>query len=314
VETVYFGGGTPSRLDPGAIRRILDGVRLARPVDTVAEITLEANPDDVTPDRAVAWREAGINRVSLGVQSFDPGVLAWMHRTHSADQAVAAVDVLRQAGFSNLSLDLIYGLPAALGRDWPADLDRALALAPEHVSFYALTIEAGTPLGKWTARRQSVPADDDRVAGEYLHAHRRLTDAGYPHYEVSNAARPGRRAVHNTGYWERRPFLGLGPSAASGVGRWRAWNVREWEGWRRSVLSGGSSLAGEEVLGDEQILIERHYLGLRTEAGLEAELVPAATSETWVQAGWATVGEGRLRLTAEGWLRLDALVAGLPGA
>jgi oxygen-independent coproporphyrinogen-3 oxidase len=312
LETVYFGGGTPSRLAPAALGRILAGLEAVYPVAPGAEITLEANPDDVTPARAAAWRALGINRVSLGVQSFSPVVLDWMHRTHTADQALGAVDILRAAGFGNLSLDLIYGVPAGLGRDWDADLGQALGLAPEHLSLYALTVEAGTPLGKWTARREALPLADDLVAGEYLRAHDRLEAAGFHHYEVSNAARPGHRAVHNSGYWEGQPFLGLGPSAASGAGRWRAWNVREWEAWRRRLDSGQAVVDGEEWLTDTQAAIEHQYLNLRTDAGLPVAAVPPETARTWVEAGWVTVGGGRVRLTPEGWLRLDALVAGLP--
>jgi oxygen-independent coproporphyrinogen-3 oxidase len=312
LETVYFGGGTPSRLDPRAIERILRGLDRGHPIASDAEITLEANPDDLSIARARDWRALGITRISLGVQSFDPAVLQWMHRTHAAEQADAAMGILRASGFDNVSLDLIYGLPAALGRDWNADLNHALELGPEHLSLYALTVEKGTPLGKWTARLDTVPLTDDAVAREYLHAHRRLSDLGYQHYEVSNAARPGRRAVHNAGYWTGRPFLGLGPSAASGAHRWRAWNIREWEAWRRALAGGESPVAGEEWLTDAQILIERQYLGLRTDAGLAVGDVPSRQASDWIEAGWAEEADGRLCLTPEGWLRLDALVAALP--
>ena len=151
LQTVYFGGGTPSRLEPADLAAILDGVRADRRLAADAEVTLEANPDDVTPAAAASWRAAGIARVSLGVQSFAPGVLAWMHRTHTADQARAAVRTLRDAGFTDLSLDLIYGLPPEVPRNWEADLDEALALEPDHLSCYGLTVEAHTPLGRWTA-------------------------------------------------------------------------------------------------------------------------------------------------------------------
>ena len=312
IETVYFGGGTPSRLDPRALERILVGLAGRRTIGSGAEVTLEANPDDVTRARATAWRQLGINRVSLGVQSFNPGVLAWMHRTHTAGQSAEAVGVLRAAGIGNLSIDLIYGVPADLGRVWDADLEEALALMPDHLSFYALTVETGTPLGKWTARREATPLADDVVAGEYLRTHLRLGEAGFQHYEVSNAALPGRRAVHNSGYWEGRPFLGLGPSAASGAGRWRSWNLREWEAWRRELAAGRPVVAGEEWLTDRQAAIEGQYLGLRTDRGLPAAQIPPGQARTWREAGWATETGGRLRLTAEGWLRLDALVASLP--
>jgi len=312
VRTVYFGGGTPSRLASGAIADLLADIREDRPIAPEAEITLEANPDDVTPESARAWRAAGINRVSLGVQSFVPRVLEWMHRTHSAEQAHDAFTTLREAGFENLSLDLIYGLPAALEHDWARDLEHALTLGPEHLSLYALTVEPRTPLGRWTARGAVIPAEQDRAAAEFLLAHRLLGQAGFEHYEVSNAARPGFRARHNSGYWKRLPFLGLGPSAHSASGRTRSWNRREWEAYAQAAASGDELLEGSELLSDVQLELEERYLGLRTTAGLASERLPDDTVAGWVGQGWAVVEGGRTTLTAEGWLRLDALVASLP--
>jgi len=311
LDTIYFGGGTPSRLDPAAIARLIQGFARDRPLSTGAEVTLEANPDDVTPSRASAWHSAGVNRISLGAQSFDPAVLAWMHRTHDANQIGAAVVTLRQAGFDNISLDLIYAIPSVLSRDWSSDLDRVMALGPEHLSLYGLTVEPHTPLGKWTARGESVPAADDRAAEEYLLAHDRLTAAGFEHYEVSNAGRPGYRARHNSAYWLRAPFIGLGPSAHSGFGAERVWNVRDWEEYRRRSEAGGAVRAESELLTDAQVGLEELYLGLRTSEGLPLARLPAAIPPRWIGQGWAKSLQGRLVLTPEGWLRLDALVASL---
>ena len=213
VRTIYLGGGTPSRLSGTAVARLLEGIARKRGIVSGAEVTLEANPDDVTPAAARTWRAAGVNRVSLGVQSFDPAVLRWMHRTHTAEQVAPAVEALRSAGIEELSLDLIFGLPADLGRVWDADLARAFALAPEHLSLYGLTVEEHTPLGRWTERGDVAPVDEERYAVEFLGAHAALAANGFEHYEVSNAARPGRRARHNSAYWRRAPFIGLGPSA-----------------------------------------------------------------------------------------------------
>ena len=311
VETIYFGGGTPSRLEPAGLARILTGIRAERTILPAAEITLETNPDDVTRERAAAWRESGINRISLGGQSFDPAVLEWMHRTHTADQIEDAVRILRAAGFANLSLDLIYGLPQELTREWSADLERALSLQPEHLSLYALTVESGTPLGKWTTRGTVHSLPDERVADQYLWANQRLRSAGVQHYEVSNAGRPGFEARHNAGYWQCKPFIGLGPSAHSGAGRDRTWNIREWEAYRRAVESGADPVAGRETLTPDQLVLEEQYLGLRTAAGVSDELVPEPHQTLWLEQGWAVCQNGRVRLTPEGWLRLDALVAGL---
>lgn len=313
VETIYFGGGTPSRLDPASLAAIIAAIRESRPVAAGAEITLEANPDDVDRERAGAWAAAGVNRISLGVQSFHPATLQWMHRTHEATQIAPAVYQLREAGFGNVSLDLIYGVPDTLGRDWDADLARALELGPEHLSLYSLTVEPGTPLGRWTARGEVVAAPDDRVAEEYLTAHRRLSESGFGHYEVSNAARVGFRAVHNAGYWERRAYLGLGPSAHSGAGSERRWNVRDWESYRRVVAEGRDPVAGREELQPDQVRLEDTYLGLRTDRGVATDSIPALECGTWLREGWATVSGGRVRLTPAGWLRLDGLVARLSG-
>lgn len=309
LDTVYFGGGTPSRLDPSALTTILDGLRRDRRLSPSAEVTLEANPDDVTPAAAAAWRRSGIARVSLGVQSFSAPVLAWMHRTHTADQARGAVPILREAGFEDLSLDLIYGLPAELGRDWAADLDEAFALAPDHLSCYGLTVEAHTPLGHWTARGQATAVDETQYADEFLQLSGALAGQGWEHYEVSNAARPGHRARHNTGYWQGAPFIGLGPSAHSGAGGERRWNIREYAAWDTAVREGRDPVAGRERLNDAQRQLEALYLGLRTSGGVSFDLVPSDIRTRWIAAGWATGEGGRLRLSPEGWLRLDALVA-----
>ena len=311
LQTIYFGGGTPSRVSPGAIARLLDRMSADRAVASSAEITLEANPDDVTLAAAAAWRDAGVNRVSLGVQSFNPSVLSWMHRTHGGDQISRAVEAVRCAGIADLSVDLIFGLPVVLERNWAEDLEQAFALEPEHVSLYGLTVEAHTALGHWAERGQVIPVDDERYAAEFLTAHAALLDRGYDHYEVSNAGRPGHRARHNSAYWRRAPFIGLGPAAHSGFGAERRWNIREWAAYQRAMAAGRSAMEGRELLDEGAIALEELYLGLRTTAGLDRGRVPETQVRQWELEGWATLSEGRLRLTPEGWLRLDALVASI---
>jgi oxygen-independent coproporphyrinogen III oxidase len=313
ITSIYLGGGTPSRLASDVITRLLARISADRSIAGDAEITLEANPDDVTPATAQSWRAAGINRVSLGVQSFDPSVLAWMHRVHTVDQTYRAVEAIRCAGIPELSLDLIFGLPAALGRSWSDDLGRALSLEPEHLSLYGLTVEAHTALGHWTARGEVTPVDEAQYAGEFLSAHDALTRRGYDHYEVSNAGRAGHRARHNAAYWRRAPFIGLGPSAHSGLERVRQWNVREWSAYERLLRAGKSPREGRELLDETAIALEERYLGLRTRDGLPTAQVPELNAAQWQEQGWAVVEAERLRLTPEGWLRLDALVASLPG-
>lgn len=308
IETIYFGGGTPSRVSADAIAQILDRIGADRPVASAAEITLEANPDDVNPAAAATWHAAGVNRISLGVQSFDPAVLRWMHRIHTADQVPRAVETLRAVGIADLSIDLIFGLPAALGRDWMADLEPAFALEPEHLSLYGLTVEPHTPLGRWTQRGEVVPVDEESYGAEFLLAHDALTARGYQHYEVSNAGLPGHRARHNSAYWERAPFIGLGPAAHSGFPSERRWNVREWAAYERLLCAGDSPREGRELLDGAAIALEELYLGLRTVEGLTIDRVPASLLRQWELSGWATADNGRVRLTPEGWLRLDALV------
>jgi len=320
LETLYLGGGTPSLLPPDALATLLtsllDVFRATSSRDAV-EVTLEANPEDVKPENAAAWRRAGINRVSLGAQSFNDGVLRWMHRSHDAARIGDAVRALRAAGFDNISLDLIFALPAELERDWGRDLDLACSLLPAHLSLYGLTVEERTPLARWVSRGAAAAPDDERYADEYLLAHIRLAAYGYQFYEVSNAARDGRRSRHNAAYWSGRPYLGLGPAAHSFDGRVRRWNLAAWETYRRAVAAGLPAVEAEEVLTEEQRDLERLYLALRTDAGaplaaLGRSLPPAAAH--WVERGWAEIREQRLVCTPEGWLRLDALVRDLTGA
>jgi len=198
LDTVYLGGGTPSRLGGVGIEDILRAVRERAKVLGQAEITIEANPDDVN-DMAVAhWVTAGVNRVSLGSQSFDDAALRWMHRTHEASQIGRAVRTLRRGGIENVSLDLIFALPAHLRRSWESDLVRALDLEPAHLSLYGLTVEAQTPIARWADRGATVQGSEESYEEEFLVAHGEMTAAGFDHYEVSNFARPGKTSRHNS--------------------------------------------------------------------------------------------------------------------
>ena len=319
LETLYLGGGTPSLLPPDALTTLLtqlfDAFSSTPSLDAV-EVTLEANPEDVTPEAAGAWRRSGVNRVSLGAQSFDDHVLAWMHRPHDARRIGDAVRTLRGAGIDNVSLDLIFALPAELRRDWSRDLDHALALFPSHLSLYGLTVEPRTPLARWISRGATSGPDEERYADEYLFAHERLAREAYRFYEVSNAARDDRRSRHNSAYWSGRSYLGLGPAAHSYDGRARRWNASAWDAYRRAVAAGGPVVESEEVLTEEQRELERLYLLLRTDTGLPlADLsrpLPTST-EKWVSSGWVEIRDQRLICRPEGWLRLDTLVHALTG-
>ena len=314
LETLYLGGGTPSLLPALDLARLLTSLFHAfgsTPSFDAVEVTLEANPEDVTPERVQAWRAAGINRVSLGAQSFDDRVLQWMHRSHDATRIGAAVGDLRAGGIDNISLDLIFALPADLRRDWGRDLDHALALRPTHLSLYGLTVEPRTPLDRWISRGATQLPADDRYAEEYLLAHDKLSAVGYQFYEVSNAARDGFRSRHNSAYWSGEPYLGLGPAAHSFDGRTRRWNLSAWEAYRRAITEGRSPIESEEVLTAEEQELERVYLALRTSDGLALSNFPTFQLSGWVAEGWAVEEGGRVRCTPEGWLRLDGLVAKL---
>ena len=315
LDTLYLGGGTPSRLGPTGVARLLDTIRERATLTAAAEVTLEANPEDVTVHAAAAWRAAGVNRLSLGAQSFDDGALTWMRRTHDAARAAQAVDWVREAGIENVSLDLIFALPATVGRCWTSDLERALAVAPSHVSLYGLTVEPATPLGRWVARGEIAEAPEEEYEAEFLRAHEAMTAAGFEHYEVSNFARAGRRSRHNWAYWSGEAYAGVGPAAHEYDGANRRWNVAPYEQWRRRLVAGLDPIAGTEKLTPTNRVTETVYLGLRTAAGLRLSGVEVPTVQPWVEAGWATVEEGaRLVLRAPGWLRLDALTRSLTAA
>jgi oxygen-independent coproporphyrinogen III oxidase len=315
LETVYLGGGTPSRLGAPGIARVLDAVRGHATIAPGAEITVEANPDDINDVAVAQLVAAGVNRVSLGAQSFDDGALKWMHRTHDSAQIEVAVRTLRRGGLANISIDLIFALPVHLGRSWQYDLARALDLDPAHVSLYGLTVEPQTPIARWADRGAIVQGTEESYEKEFLTAHEMMTAADFEHYEVSNFARPGKTSRHNSAYWAGASYVGVGPSAHSFDGATRRWNVLAYSEWVRRLASGASVIAGAESLDAENRTFEEVYLGLRTRRGLpiEPDEIPRIT--TWESAGWALIDDPldqpRVRLTATGWLRLDSLAADL---
>jgi oxygen-independent coproporphyrinogen-3 oxidase len=329
LESVYLGGGTPSRLGGLGIRDLLASVRSRATIADDAEITIEANPDDVNDMAAAHWVAASVNRVSLGSQSFDDAALKWMHRTHDSSQIERAVRTLRRAGIENISLDLIFALPADLNRSWESDLVRALDLEPAHLSLYGLTVEARTPIARWADRGATVQGSEETYEEEFLTAHEMMTAAGFDHYEVSNFARPGFTSRHNSAYWTGAPYAGVGPSAHSFDGATRRWNVSAYSEWIRRLEKGETVMGGEELLTEENRVAEEVYLGLRTRRGLAIHADEFSRVETWESAGWAVVegaiasaqslngavGEApqasRVRLTPTGWLRLDSLAADL---
>ncbi|HJY88074.1 MAG TPA: radical SAM family heme chaperone HemW [Candidatus Acidoferrales bacterium] len=273
VDTVYLGGGTPSLLDAAALCRIVDTVRQGFPCQLV-EVTLEADPETVTREKVAGWRSAGINRISLGAQSFDDRELAAAGRIHRQQDILEALRHLRAAGFHNVSLDLIAGLAHQTRATWKESLARLVDLRPEHASIYLLEIDEGSRLGREALAgglRYGAGAlpNDDAQAAFYEHAQERLAQAGYEHYEISNWALPGLRSRHNSKYWRREPYLGFGAGAHSFNGRKRWANVRDPTLYIAAIAKG--TFPGEQVLAvtPEQALEEELFLGLRQLEGIE---------------------------------------------
>jgi oxygen-independent coproporphyrinogen III oxidase len=312
LSTLYLGGGTPSKLGAEGIHELMDMARRRARLRDDAEVTLEANPEDVTPDSARAWHQAGVNRISLGVQSFDDAVLTWMHRTHNAKRALEAIEVLRDAGIYNLSIDLIFAVPAREPGGWEKDLETALNLDLPHLSVYGLTVESHTPLGRWVARKDVSEAGEETFEGEFLEAHEALTASGLEHYEVSNYAKPGKHSRHNWAYWMRKPYGGLGPSAHEFDGGARRWNAAGYADWVSRLSRGSDVTEGSEELGTDESTAEEVYLNLRTSTGLAISPREREQTTRLLDAGWASVAaDSTIRLTGSGWLRLDSIASDL---
>lgn len=314
LDTLYVGGGTPSLLGTGAMARLAAVLAPFARWDAGLEWTVEANPESFKPELARDWAAAGVNRMSLGAQTFHEPSLQWMGRLHGAEGPARALDAARAAGLDNVSVDLIFGLPERLGRDWGYDLDQALALEPAHISLYGLTAETGTPLGRWVREGRERLVGEDGYAEQYLLAATRLAAAGMIHYEVSNFARPGRESRHNRAYWQHAPYVGLGPGAHSFLPPVRKWNVRDWAEYRHRLAEGGGVEADREVLGSGDVALEAAWLGLRSRDGLP--LAALSTSQLqlvadWVAGGLAGDTDGRVTLTHHGWLVLDRLAVEL---
>jgi oxygen-independent coproporphyrinogen-3 oxidase len=268
-DTVYIGGGTPSLLSSEQIERILMGIRENFDLLPDSEITIETNPADLNPSFLESMPEIGIHRINIGVQSFDEKVLGFLGRRHSVKQALSAIEASRKAGFHNIGLDLIYGVPEQNIDLWLETLRQALAFLPEHLSCYQLTLEAKTPLGiRYRAGEFFVPGEELQYEF-FMKTSEFLRDAGYIHYEVSNFARgEGYASRHNQKYWDHSPFLGLGPSAHSFQSNQRSWNHRSLEKYLTSIKGGALPVEGKEILTMEQLQLEALYLGLRTKKGV----------------------------------------------
>lgn len=306
VGTIFFGGGTPSLLEADELATILERVGKRFSVLPDAEVTAECNPESLTREKAEGYRLAGVNRLSLGVQSLDPDLLARLGRLHSPEEARRAFDNAREAGFDNVSVDLMYGLPGLDPARWERTVRAILAWRPEHLSAYALTLDEGS---RWAAEGVADLPDDETVTAQYWSLTRLAREAGYEHYEISNYARPGYRSRHNQVYWRREEYLGLGPGACGFLGDVRYGNVKPVERYCALLEAGALPLGTWEVLSQSQREAERRILGLRVSDGVPLEWLAdaAPTLETWRSLGLAEAADGRCRLTEAGFLLSDSL-------
>jgi oxygen-independent coproporphyrinogen III oxidase len=317
LGTVFLGGGTPSLLEPDALAAVLDHLRACWAAAPGAEITVECNPESVTRERLERYRAAGVTRVSLGVQALDDAILATLGRLHDARGARTAFDAAREAGFDDVSVDLMYGLPGLAVDAWTAGVERVLDWRPDHVSAYALTLDGGSPWGAGGV--QNLP-EEDTVVAQYWALARATAERGFEHYEVSNYARPGHRARHNLGYWRAAEYLAAGPGACGFVGDVRYGNIKPLARWRAAIGSGTLPVETAERLTPRQRLAERLILGLRTSDGvpmawlderMAGEAALGRRIEEWRRAGHLRFDGGHARLTESGFLVSDALFVDL---
>ncbi len=316
IETIYFGGGTPSLLSIGDLQSLLEKILQMHPTTAEPEITLEVNPDDITAEMLQGWKETGCNRLSIGIQSFFDEDLQWMNRAHDAGQAAGSLQLAIQY-FENISIDLIYGMPQLTDEKWQHNVTTAVSYGIPHLSCYALTVEPKTPLDKMIRQHKTANTDAVQQARQFLLLMEWLDAAGFEHYEISNFARPGRRSRHNSSYWERKRYIGIGPSAHSFNGDERQWNISN-NTIYISSLEKGEIPFQKETLTATQKLNEYIMTSLRTMEGLQLNKVdePAgrsllAASKKYIDSAWMKQEGDALILTREGKLLADGIAAGL---
>lgn len=311
TNTLYIGGGTPSVLPLSCLARMVDSVKSAV-AGPFTEFTVEVNPDDIVekgPAYLAGLRGLGVNRISMGVQSLNDRMLRWMNRRHDADGARKAFSLLREAGFDNLSVDIIFGIdPSVVGGESFDDslrntLEEIIGWDPEHISAYQLSVEEGSALGKMAADGRYTEASDLQCASQYEFICGQLREAGYNHYEISNWARPGKEAVHNSAYWSRAPYVGLGPGAhsLSADGMDRSWNSESLDGWTSE---------GEE-LDPGEVKEERIMLGLRTSRGIPASLVVGQAADSMLSLGLLELADGFIRIPESKFFVSDNIITQL---
>lgn len=308
-RTIYLGGGTPSLLSPDQIQMILSAIPH---LETVAEVTMEANPGDISLPYLQAIRAIGINRLSIGIQSFHNETLRLIGRRHTAEQAKAAVQAAREAGFNNISIDLIYGLPGQTMEEWVEDCQEALKLNSEHISTYCLSYEEGTPLTQMRNQGEIEETDEDMLNQMYDYLCQTLVSNGFEHYEVSNFSRPGFRSQHNSSYWQGIPYIGIGAGAHSYDGNRRSWNPSDLDAYIQGTLA-RNLLQEYETLSDEDKHTEAVMLGLRTAEGIDTALVQDKSEKIlqYTTSGHLRIENGRLIATQRGIHILNTIITDL---
>ncbi len=321
VDTIYFGGGTPSLCTTEQITNILQAIQTVFTVNNEAEITLESNPDDITAEKLVAWKSMSINRLSIGVQSFVDDDLRWMNRAHTANQATKSIILAQQFGFTNITIDLIYGTPTLTDEQWQSNVQKAISLGITHLSCYALTVEPKTALNKMIEQQKIPNIDAEKQAHHFELLMQWLEAAGYEHYEISNFAKPGHRSKHNSSYWQGKTYLGLGPSAHSFNGKSRQWTIANNALYMASITQNTVPFEIENLTITQQIN-EYIMMSLRTLEGLSLKYVQQkwgnhinttilASSERYIKQKNMILADDYLQLTQAGKLLADGISADL---
>lgn len=321
ISTIYFGGGTPSLLTSDELLLLMETLSTHFYIEPDAEITLEANPDDISPDKLLEWKKAGITRLSIGIQSFFEEDLQWMNRAHNAEQAKQCIQLAQEAGFHNLTIDLIYGTPGLSDERWMTNIETAISLNIPHLSCYALTVEPNTALDKLIQKGSKADVDQQSQATHFNLLSTRLEAAGFEHYEISNFARPGFRSKHNSSYWQGKSYLGLGPSAHSFNGTIRQWNISNNALYLKSIEE-GLVPAEAEQLTNEQQLNEYIMTSLRTIEGCSIILIEKKWGERnaaaimraaqkYLQEDYLHLSNNQLILTKKGKFLADGIAADL---
>ena len=321
IETIYFGGGTPSLLNNDDLENLLNAISDNYPVSDKAEITIEANPDDINKEKLTVWKESGINRLSIGIQSFQQKDLEWMNRAHNSVQALDSILLAKKSGFNNFSIDLIYGIPGLTDEEWKMNVEQVINLESPHIACYALTVEPKTALQKMIALKKKVDIDIDQQARQFLLLMKWMKEAGYEHYEISNFAKPGYRSRHNSSYWQGKKYIGVGPSAHSYDGKSRRWNIANNALYIQSIKNNVIPFE-EEKLTNVERLNEYIMTSLRTIEGLDLKVIEtnfsikerkriedAATD--YINKKMTFYNNGKIVLTDEGKLFADGIAADL---